>query len=363
MVTKYLLPLVAAGLLIFAVVHVSRGQKPEPPALPPVEPARSAFPNVVAGSGIVEAQTENISVGSPVPGVVVEVFVRVQDQVQAQAPLFRLDDRQLRAEEQVRRAALAAAQAEVDRLAHEPREEDLSIAQAVYREAVADLEWRQDALERTEKLVEQGSRPREQLVVALEAVRMAEARLARSQAELDRTESGAWEYDKQIAQAAVQQAQSALDAVLTDIERLTICALVAGEVLQVNVRPGEFVAAPSSTPLIVLGDVHRLHVRVDIDEHDIPRFDDQGEAVANVRGAAEQRYDLQFVRVEPFVVPKRSLTGDNRERVDTRVLQVIYELAPSEQPLYVGQQMDVFIEVAAEATAPAAGRAALSAGR
>jgi len=43
------------------------------------------------------------------------------------------------------------------------------------------------------------------------------------------------------------------------------------------------------------------------------------------------------------VLPKRSLTGDTTERVDTRVLQAIYEFAPSEFPAFVGQQVDVFI--------------------
>jgi hypothetical protein len=57
------------------------------------------------------------------------------------------------------------------------------------------------------------------------------------------------------------------------------------------------------------------------------------------------RYPLKFVRVEPFVIPKKSLTGDNTERVDTRVLQVIFSLdRPDGTPLYVGQQVDVFIE-------------------
>jgi len=49
-------------------------------------------------------------------------------------------------------------------------------------------------------------------------------------------------------------------------------ALIDAEVLQVDVRPGEFVGAPPGEPLIVLGGVRELHVRVDIDEFDIPRF-------------------------------------------------------------------------------------------
>jgi hypothetical protein len=44
------------------------------------------------------------------------------------------------------------------------------------------------------------------------------------------------------------------------------------------------------------------------------------------------------------VIPKKSLTGDSTERVDTRVLQVIYRVEDDALPLYVGQQMDVFIQ-------------------
>jgi hypothetical protein len=51
-----------------------------------------------------------------------------------------------------------------------------------------------------------------------------------------------------------------------------------------------------------------------------------------------------------MVVPKRSLTGDSTERVDTRVLQVIYAISDDKLPLFVGQQMDVFIE---DCTTPA----------
>jgi hypothetical protein len=50
------------------------------------------------------------------------------------------------------------------------------------------------------------------------------------------------------------------------------------------------------------------------------------------------------VRVEPYVVPKRSLTGESTERVDTRVLQVLYRFDPAAMKVYVGQQVDVFVE-------------------
>jgi multidrug efflux pump subunit AcrA (membrane-fusion protein) len=65
---------------------------------PPIQPAENPFPNTVAGAGIVEPETENISMGSSLPGVVVEVNVKVGRKVKAGDALFRLDDRQLKAE-------------------------------------------------------------------------------------------------------------------------------------------------------------------------------------------------------------------------------------------------------------------------
>src|SRR4051794_268908 len=95
---KYLLPLAALGMLGFAVLHVVKAQQTPPEVPPPVTPARSPYAKGVAGAGIVEPRTENISVGSHLPGVVDKVFVRVNETVKAGQELFALDARQLDAE-------------------------------------------------------------------------------------------------------------------------------------------------------------------------------------------------------------------------------------------------------------------------
>jgi hypothetical protein len=98
---------------------------------------------------------------------------------------------------------------------------------------------------------------------------------------------------------------------------------------------------------MLIGDVHKLVVRTDIDENDawrVPRNAEGGRAVAFLRGNREIGCDLKFYRVEPYVIPKKSLTGDSTERVDTRVLQVLYTFEPGDKPIYLGQQMDVFVE-------------------
>src|SRR4051812_26962689 len=137
MIRKYFLPLLAVALLVFAVIQVVMAQqKPEKPE-PPVDPARTPFGKTVSGAGIVEPQTENVSIGSHLPGVVTKVYVKVGQTVHKGDRLFQLDDRQLQAERAVREAALAAAEAQVAKLEDMPREEEKPASAAKVREAEA----------------------------------------------------------------------------------------------------------------------------------------------------------------------------------------------------------------------------------
>jgi multidrug resistance efflux pump len=349
---KYILPLVALGLLVFAVYQVSYSQQKLPPLKPPIAPAQTPFSKTVAGAGLVEAQTENISVGSALPGVVTRVLVKVGQQVKKDEPLFELDDRPLKAELKLREANLAAAEAQLAKQEALPRPEELPASEARVSEARANLAGQEDQLRRTRLLINRRVAAEEDLVKLEMGFQASREQLRRAEADHALLKAGAWEPDKVIARASVEQMKAQLTQTRIELERLVVRALVDGEVLQVNVRPGEFVGAPPGQALVVLGSVHQLHVRVDIDEHDIPRFEPGTPAWAMVRGHPSRKYPLRFVRVEPYVIPKKSLTGDNTERVDTRVLQVIYALdeeseatALSSWPrVYVGQQLDVFIE-------------------
>jgi hypothetical protein len=102
---------------------------------------------------------------------------------------------------------------------------------------------------------------------------------------------------------------------------------------------------------MTMGSIDPLHVRVDIDEADSWRIRPESRAVARLRGNADISVPLSFVRFEPYILPKKSLTGDVTERVDTRVLQAIYAFAPSEFSGFVGQQVDVYIQTSTRAEA------------
>jgi multidrug resistance efflux pump len=225
-----------------------------------------------------------------------------------------------------------------------PRAEDVPPAEAAVDEAQARLLDAEAALNRDTQLFNRKMLAASDFDKDRFTVQAARATLAKTKADLAKLKAGAWKEDIEVQRAAVEQARSQLESMKIMLERLIVRAPVDGQILQVNVRPGQFAALAWKEPMIVLGDVNRLHVRVDIDENDLPRFREGVRAWATVKGRKEPRFALEFVRIEPYVIPKKSLTGDNSERVDTRVLQVLYAL-PDEPPIkvYVGQQMDVFL--------------------
>src|SRR5438477_1124262 len=113
MFTRYILPSIAILGAIFAVMFVRAGSKPVPASQPIAQPAQAPFDAYIAGAGIVESSSENIAIGTIVPGVVTDVYVKVGDSVKAGQPLFKIDDRDLQAELIVRQAAVDVAKAKV----------------------------------------------------------------------------------------------------------------------------------------------------------------------------------------------------------------------------------------------------------
>lgn len=344
MIRKYLLPGLSVAGVLLAIYVVRAGSREAVPSSPASAPASAPFASYIAGAGIVEASTENIAISPLVPGVVTRVFVRVGDRVKAGDPLFAIDDRAERAEVEVQTAALEQARQALRRLRMQPRSEDLPPLWARVQEAEAAVsnarreQARLDAI--PEHAIARDERERARL-----AVEVSEAQLAAAKAELARVEAGAWEADVAIAEAEIVSAEARLRAARAALERLTVRAPVDGTVLQARIRAGEFASAGSAgAPLMLLGDIDTLHVRVDVDENDAWRLRPHARARAFLRGNSEMATDVRFVRVEPYVIPKRNLSGDSTERIDTRVLQVLFAFDRRDLPAYVGQQMDVFIE-------------------
>lgn len=345
MIRKYVLTLLAIAGFALAVQTVIRGNKKLPAAQPVAMPSNAPYASYVAGAALVEARSENVAIGAVIPGVVMRVDVKPGQEIQRGDPLFTVDDRAPRAELVVREAALRVAMQSLARLKALPRVEEIPPAEARVAEAEASLADVTNLLEMMEKVEDKRARSEEDLSRRRFAARMAETRLLQAKSQLALLNAGAFEPEIEVARAEVASAQAAVEAARVEVERHTIRAPISGVALQVKIRAGEFAPGGAlDTPLILLGDLTRLHVRVDIDENDAWRISPGSPAVAFVRGNNSLRTELAFVRIEPYVIPKRSLTGASAERVDTRVLQAVYAFDKGSLPVYVGQQMDVFIE-------------------
>ena len=121
----------------------------------------------------------------------------------------------------------------------------------------------------------------------------AKATYAKAKADLEKIMAGTWKEDIEVARAAVQLAESQVESIKIKLERLTVRAPMDGEVLQLNVRLGQFAAMTWKEPMIVLGDVKRLHVRVDIDENDLPYFSTRRRGRRHAQGPAQVRFPLE----------------------------------------------------------------------
>jgi multidrug efflux pump subunit AcrA (membrane-fusion protein) len=322
-----ILPALALAGALFATWSVlgQAGVPPriEPPGAPPVNPYHAA----VTGLGAVEPASEVVAVATELAGVIVAVHVRSGDRVAAGAPLLALDDRAWR-------AALASAEAEIAEA-----EAARAQGQAEQARAQAERDRAQADSTRFAALVRQNfAASRQRYETALADARKAEAQVALATA--------------QVAAAEARRGRAEASALRAriDLDRAVIRAPIAGTVLRVNARVGEYAgAAQLDPPLVAMGLLDPLHVRVQIDEIDAPRLTTGGlaataAATAFLRGDGTQAAPLHFVRLEPQAQPKRYLSNAPGERTDTRVVEVLYRLDPAALPVQVGQMLDVFIE-------------------
>src|SRR5579872_4837414 len=253
MIRKIVLPALAVFGVIFALYTVVSGSRPSPIAAPAAEPSHAPFSNYVAGAGIVEALSENIQVGTIVPGVVKEIYVKVGDNVKKDQPLWLIDDRDLRADLTIKQSAVAvqqslltSAQSKYDRLKQMPRPEEVPPAEARVQADFHSLEDARDQLKIVQSVNDPRAVSKDDLDKRRHAVDIAQAHLAESQANLTLLKAGSWDQDLKVAEADIQSAQANLEAAkmqvqsdMTLIDRLTVRSPVDGQVLQVKIHLGE----------------------------------------------------------------------------------------------------------------------------
>lgn len=294
MIRKIGLPLLAAAGIVFSIFMVFWSQR-TPPIQPILfQPPKPPYLHYVAGEGIIESFNENVIIGTSFPDLVWEVYVKAGDRVKKGTPLFKLDTRQQEADLQTAYEELNRAQT---------RLKDKTIQFNYYK-----------------KLCDKNAVSKQEYTQAF--------------------------YDMKIAQDQIEIAQANVNQLKTIIERAYIIAPKDGTILQTNARVGEFanVNPFDRIPLMIFGDTSTLQLRVTVAEEDAWRIQKAAPATAFVRGNSSITIPLKFNYIEPYIRPKQVLTGSDIERVDTRVLEIIYTFEPKDLPIYVGQLLDVYVE-------------------
>ncbi|HTO88655.1 MAG TPA: biotin/lipoyl-binding protein [Thermoanaerobaculia bacterium] len=350
--------LAVLGLVAGAIAaHIAGKEKKPPP--PAFTPASNPYARGVYANGIVEsyqASGANINIYPEVPGTIVQILVTEGQGVARGTVLLAMDDSVQRAAVEQQTAQLEAARALLAELRAEPRAETLEVAKAQVEAARAALKTSQDQLEKQRRSFQLESRSvsKDTMDNAENAVKVAEAGLRVAERQLDLVRAGAWSYDikNQESQCTALSRQIASSTAL--LNKYTIRAPMDGRILAVNAAVGSYVSAQGSydsytqgyQPVVVMGSSQGyVEVRCYLDEILVHRLPEPHamRATMFLRGT-DVSVPLEFVRVQPYVSPKIELSNQRTERVDVRVLPLIFRFQePAAVSVYPGQLVDVYI--------------------
>ncbi len=330
------------------------------PVLPPAfSPPTNPYPNGIYAEGIVESDQpsgENINVYPEVSGTVKQIPVTEGQEVKKGTVLLVLDDSIQRATTEQLQSQAQAAFTLLDELKAQPRKETLDVAEAQVVAAQAALKTAQDELDKQQAAYDLNPKSisKDALDSAANAVANAKANLEVACKQRDLTKAGAWVYDidnQERTYNALTKSHASASALLG---KYTLVAPKDGIVLAINPTVGSYVSAQGAydtytqamDPVLVLGSPHaHLNVRCYVDEILVPRLPGPAamKAQMSVRGSTV-KIPLQYLRIQPTVSPKIELSDQKLERVDVRVLPIIFRLDNAAGlNLYPGLLVDVYI--------------------
>jgi HlyD family secretion protein len=358
MKTRMIFVISAIGVLggMVTAIYSARAVSALSPAFnPPANPYSSA----IYAQGIIESvqsSGENIDIYPEVPGTVKEILVTEGQEVRKGMPLLLIDPSIQRATTEQQKSAAQASRAMFEELKAEPRKENLDVAEAQVVAAQAALKTAQDELNKQQAAYEIDPRSisKDALDSAINAAAVAQANLEVARKQRDLTKAGAWIFDIQSQERQYNALEKSYLASSALLSKYTLRAPTDGVVLTIGTIVGNYVSPQGAyesytqgmNPVLVLGTPQtNLHVRCYIDEILVPRLPPPSKIKAQmtIRGT-DVKTPLTFVRVQPFVSPKIELSDQRQERVDVRVLPIIFSFEkPRDVNLYPGELVDVYI--------------------
>lgn len=312
-------------------------------------PYRAAVPRstdhsgiVAAGPGRVEALSEDVRVSAQVGGRLQSVLVEENDRVTAGQVLATIENADYRARVSAAEATLRLREAEARKVHTGARAQERRDAEAATREAEAVVENAKADVGRRRDLYRDAVISRAEIDEAEATFGVAQAKLDSARERLSLVDAGSREEDHARADAEVALARAALDEARAVLQKTFVRAPIDGVVLRKHRRAGESVSTQFESPVLTIADRSRLRVRVDVDEADVARLRDGQAAYVTADAFGERRFTGRVVRVGQVLGKKNVRTDEPTERVDTKVLETLIELADGHE-LPLGLRVQAFI--------------------
>jgi HlyD family secretion protein len=332
----------------------------KPPLAPAFNPVSNPFPKGIYCVGIVESDQQNganVNIYPEVSGPATELLASEGQVVTRGTPLLRIDDSVQRPTVDQLQAQSEAALATLEQLKAQPRKETLEVSKAQADAADANVRLAQDQYQKKKEAagMDPGAVSKEDLDTSLNTLKLAQANLEVARKQYELMKAGAWEFDVRTQQHQAEALRNQYLAAAALLSKYVVRAPMDGRILSINVAVGSYVSpqgvydtyTKGVCPVAVMGTSQAtLAVRCYVDEilvHRLPRSS-PARAFLRVRGT-DLTLPLEYVRTTPYVSPKVELSDQRSERVDVRVLPVIFRFAlPKEASLFPGQLVDVYIE-------------------
>jgi len=326
----------AAGYYVSNHYELPSGSQAQSAQSEPVD-----VPWVAAAPGRVEPKGGEVEIGTAIIGRVAEVFVAVNDEVEKDQLLIKLDDAEARA-----RLAAAETQADVREKARNDQQLNAD------RKEVRDAE---DEVYRAERAVtgarieldyalngkRDGSVNDQTLDNARRRLKEAEDRLQRGRVRVAQAQADSKLPAPSQAEAAVSEARAQVAIAEALLDKTRIRAPQAGRVLQLSAQSGEMVAPTPGVPLIVIGDMSVLQTKVEVDEADVSKIKVGQLAYVKSVSYPGQEFEGKVVELAPALSSPDIKQRGARRPTDVEVLDVTVEFN-GPVPLLPGMRVDAF---------------------
>lgn len=312
------------------------------PATREQAPGAPAVPAWVAAPGRVEPFTEEMRLGFDIAGKIRDVLVEEGDPVRRGQVLASLAADELPARTEAAEQVLAEREAALAKVLTGARDMERKEARAAMEEARAVLTQARLEHERRRQLLAKEVLSREEADRANREFTVATERLDASRQHFRLVDDPAREEDVKMAMAEVAEARARLAEAQALAEKGRIRSPIDGVVLRKHRRAGEMVSIAFDTPVVTVGDISKLRVRADVDEHDIGRVAVGQKAYCLAEAYGDRKFTGSVTRVASILGKKNIRTDDPAEKNDTRILETLIDLDGT-PPLPVGLRLDVFI--------------------